>query len=83
MSNEKSILQSLLESTINHYSREAIIGALDFLATLSEDDLQEWSSGMSAEQAARVYRVARAARLEPELGFTFLLMEYLSLSWAE
>ncbi len=65
MNAEKGILQSLLESTINHYSREAIIGALDFLESLSDDDLKEWTSGMGAEQSARVYRVARAARLNP------------------
>jgi hypothetical protein len=61
---DKPIWQSLLESALNHYSTEAVVAVLDFIAGLSDDDLKEWTAGMSPEQSARVYRVARAAQID-------------------
>lgn len=61
---QKDLLSSFLETAINHYSREAIIGALDFIANLSAEEIKEWSLGMEPEQVARVYRVWKAAQFE-------------------
>lgn len=66
----KGMFQSLLEATMDHYSREAINSAIDFVAGLSEDDLKQWTSGMGIEQAGRCYRVWRAARGEKWEGGT-------------
>lgn len=63
---QKSMMQSLAEMAINHYSKDAVVAGLDFIAGLSEDDLKEWTAGLIPEQAARVYRVWRAAQIAPE-----------------
>lgn len=60
MSDGKDLFQGLFEATVNHYTREAIIAALDYVASLSEEDVKEMTAGMSPEAAARVYRVWRA-----------------------
>lgn len=62
MTQGKDLLSGLLETAINHYSREAIVGALDFIAGLSAEEIKEWTYGMQPEQVARVYRVWNAAR---------------------
>lgn len=63
----KDLLQGLFEAAINHYSREAIVSALDYVAGLSEDDVKEMTIGMSPENSARVYRVWRATRAQETL----------------
>lgn len=69
---QKDILQSLFESAVNHYSREAIIQSLDFIADLSADDIKEWTIGMAPEQVVRVYRVWEACK-DKEVKVTELL----------
>lgn len=64
---EKGILQGLAEAALNHYSKDAIIAGLDFVAGLSEDDLKEWTAGMSVDNTARVYRVWRACQPETDI----------------
>ncbi len=62
MSEGKDLFQGLFEAAINHYSKEAIVHALNFVSELSETDLKEWTQGMSPRDAARCYAVWRAAR---------------------
>ncbi len=61
--NQKSMMQSLAEMAINHYSKDAVVAGLDFIAGLSDDDMKEWTEGLSTEQAARCYRVWNAAKM--------------------
>lgn len=58
----KEFWQTLAEAALNHYSRETIIAVMDFVAGLSEDDMKEWTSTMSPDDAARAYRVWRASQ---------------------
>lgn len=68
MSNHgKDLIQGLFEAAINHYSRETIIKMLDFVSSLSRQDLVEWTAGMGAEQTERVYRVWEASQLDRDL----------------
>lgn len=59
---DRQFWQGMAEAALNHYSRETIIAVLDFVASLSEDDMREWTRTMSPEEAARAYRVWRAAQ---------------------
>lgn len=58
----KQFWQGIAEAALNHYSRETIIAVLDFVASLSQEDMQDWTRTMSPEDAARAYRVWRAAQ---------------------
>jgi len=62
MSEGKDLFQNLFEAAVNHYSKEAIVHALNFIAELSEDDLKEWTVAMSPRDAARCYAVWRASK---------------------
>jgi hypothetical protein len=56
------LLTGLFRAAVDHYSREAILTGLDYIAALSEAEIKEWSSGMTLEQKSRVMRVWQAAR---------------------
>lgn len=66
MSHGKDIFQGLLEAAINHYSRESITAMLNFVASLSQDDLREWTAGMSPEESARVHRIWMASQMNDQ-----------------
>lgn len=58
----KDIIQSLFESALNHYTQQAVIECMNFIESLSEDDMKDWTQGMSPTDTARFYRVWRATK---------------------
>lgn len=59
---EPDLLTGLFQTAIQFYSREAVIGALDYIAGLDEAAVKSFTTGMPPDQAERVYRVWQAAR---------------------
>lgn len=59
---EPDLLTGLFQTAIQFYSREAVIGALDYVAGLDEAAVKSFTVGMPTDQAERVYRVWQAAR---------------------
>jgi hypothetical protein len=53
--------QHALAGVINHGAKQAVVKAIDYLRTLSEDDAREVTQGMNPDYAARFMNVWRAA----------------------
>lgn len=58
----KSMFQTMLEQALNHYGTKAVVEALDFIASLTEDDMKEWTALMTDADKQRAYHVWKAAQ---------------------
>jgi len=58
----KSMFQLTLEAALNHYAGKAVQEAIDYIASLDEDDLKEMAAHLDESYKAKAYAIWGAAR---------------------